>query len=137
MQILPVTRNSMATKKVSNLTHLLITIQVMVVRPGADDDYEEISTDLLSLRGHDRYRPKDYHMDYLQEDKHYFIVSPKGIYAVSSLASIDNSLASTTRSTPISSASRTHSALVSVICVEAWIGRSGQTSRISRTAPRS
>ena len=49
----------------------------MVVKPG-NDDYEEVSTDLLSMRGHERYRPKDYHMDYLAEDKHYFIVSPKG-----------------------------------------------------------
>ena len=113
MQILPVTRNSMATKKVSNLTHLLITIQVMVVKPGADDDYEEISTDLLSLRGHDRYRPKDYHMDYLQEDKHYFIVSPKGIYVVSSLASIDNSLA---RSQMLCSARSAMSTTVSTGC---------------------
>jgi hypothetical protein len=34
-----------------------------------DEDYTEVSTDLLSVRGFDNYRPADYHLEYLLEDQ--------------------------------------------------------------------
>ena len=42
--------------------------QLLIVEP-KDDDYTEISTDLLSVRGFETYRPCDYHLEYLLEDQ--------------------------------------------------------------------
>ena len=56
---------------------------------------------------------------------------------IAAICSSDSSRASTTRSMPSGSAPRMHSALVSVICVEACSGNSGQIARTSRAAPRS
>lgn len=42
-------------------------------------DYLEVSTDLLSIRGYENYKAKDFHMEFLFEDQHYFIVSPKDV----------------------------------------------------------
>ncbi len=35
--------------------------------------------DLLSIRGYEKYRAKDYHMECLVDDKNFFIVSPKDL----------------------------------------------------------
>ena len=43
------------------------------------DSYRLVCTDLLSIRGHEEHRPKDYQLECLVEDKHYFIMSPKDI----------------------------------------------------------
>ena len=51
--------------------------QLMVFDPA--DNYRLISTDLLSIRGHEEHKPKDYQLEYLYDDKHYFIMSPKDI----------------------------------------------------------
>jgi hypothetical protein len=52
--------------------------QVLVVEPQIDG-YQEVCSDLLSIRGHEKYQPKDYHLECLVEDKHFLIVSPKDI----------------------------------------------------------
>jgi len=51
--------------------------QLMVFDPS--DNYRLVSTDLLSIRGHEEHRPKDYQLECLVDDKHYFIMSPKDI----------------------------------------------------------
>ena len=51
--------------------------QLMVFDP--DDNYRLVSTDLLSIRGHEEHKPKDYNLEYLLDDKQYFILSPKDI----------------------------------------------------------
>eukprot|EP00092_Neocalanus_flemingeri_P033946 GFUD01036912.1.p1 GENE.GFUD01036912.1~~GFUD01036912.1.p1 ORF type:complete len:874 (+),score=241.55 GFUD01036912.1:57-2678(+) len=43
------------------------------------DSYRLVSTDLLSIRGHEEHKPKDYQLECLTDDKHYFIMSPKDI----------------------------------------------------------
>ena len=48
------------------------------------------------------------------------------------MSASDSSRASTTRRMPSAAATRMPSALVSDICVEAWMGQSGQMARISR-----
>ena len=52
--------------------------QVIVVEP-QPEGFQEICSDVLSIRGHERYKPKDYHLESLVEDKHFFIVSPRDI----------------------------------------------------------
>jgi len=52
--------------------------QLMVVEP-LDDDYNLVSTDLMSIRGHEEYRGKDYQLEYLLDDKFYYILSPKDV----------------------------------------------------------
>jgi len=44
-----------------------------------EDDYNLISTDLLSIRGHEEYSAKDYQLEFLVEDKFYYILSPKDV----------------------------------------------------------
>ena len=51
--------------------------QLMVFDPS--ENYRLVSTDLLSIRGHEEHKPKDYTLEYLFEDKQYFILSPKDI----------------------------------------------------------
>jgi len=41
--------------------------------------YSLIGTDSLSIRGHEEHTPKDYNLEYLVEEKQYFILSPKDI----------------------------------------------------------
>ena len=53
------------------------------------------------------------------------------------ISAIDNSLASTTRANPNSAATAIVSALVSDICVDAWISISGHTPRINLAKPKS
>ena len=53
--------------------------QVLVVEPQPGTGYQEVCSDVLSIRGFEKYRPKDYHLECLVEDQHYFIVSPKDI----------------------------------------------------------
>ncbi len=48
-----------------------------------------------------------------------------------------HSRASTTHWQPSSRANATPAALVTVICVEAWMGKSGESRRISRHSPTS
>jgi hypothetical protein len=50
---------------------------------------------------------------------------------------MEHSRASTTRLQPSSRANSIPAALVMVICVEAWIGKSGESRRISRQMPTS
>jgi len=52
--------------------------QLLIVEP-LDEDFSEISTDLLSVRGFENYSPFEYHLEYLLEDKYYFVVSPKDV----------------------------------------------------------
>jgi hypothetical protein len=42
--------------------------QLLIVEP-REDDYSDVSTDLLSVRGFESYRPADYHLEYLLEDQ--------------------------------------------------------------------
>ncbi len=42
--------------------------QLLIVEP-QDEDYTEVSTDLLSVRGFENYRACDYHLEYLLEDQ--------------------------------------------------------------------
>ena len=49
------------------------------MEPSGPTDYVEVCTDLLSIRGYEQYQPSDFHMEYLNEDQHYFIVSPKDV----------------------------------------------------------
>ena len=51
--------------------------QLMVFDPS--DGHRLVSTDLLSIRGHEEHKPKDYSLEYLLDDKQYFILSPKDI----------------------------------------------------------
>ena len=43
------------------------------------NDNRLISTDLLTIRGHEEHTPKDYNLEFLIEEKQYFILSPKDI----------------------------------------------------------
>ena len=52
--------------------------QVIVVEP-RPQGFNEVCSDVLSIRGHERYKAKDYHLESLVEDKHFFIVSPRDI----------------------------------------------------------
>lgn len=42
-----------------------------------DNDYTDICTDSLSLRGYEKYTVNDYHLDVLLEENRFFIVAPK------------------------------------------------------------
>lgn len=48
-----------------------------------DDDYIEVCTDCLTLRGYQEYNCNDYHLDVLIEENRFFIVSPKDIIIAS------------------------------------------------------
>ena len=51
--------------------------QLMVFDPL--QQFQLVSTDLLSVRGHEEHGPGQYQLEYLLEDKHYFIMSPKDV----------------------------------------------------------
>jgi hypothetical protein len=53
--------------------------QLTIIDP-LEDDYTEVSTDFLCLKDYDNYVASDLHLEYLIEDKHYFIVSPRDIF---------------------------------------------------------
>lgn len=47
------------------------------------NDYTEICIDTLSIKGYENYSHMEYHLDYLEEENQYFIVSPKDIVVAS------------------------------------------------------
>ena len=49
----------------------------LIVIEANDDDYNEISTDYLCFTDYQLHNVQDLHLEYLLEDKHYFIVSPQ------------------------------------------------------------
>lgn len=57
------------------------TPQLMIVKPIASFDYQELSSDILSPKGYQHYQPHDYHLEALTEDGYYmlYIVSPKDV----------------------------------------------------------
>ncbi|XP_072382622.1 vacuolar protein sorting-associated protein 41 homolog [Diabrotica undecimpunctata] len=48
-----------------------------------DNDYTDICTDSLSLRGYEEYSVNDYHLDVLLEENRFFIVAPKDVVVAS------------------------------------------------------
>ncbi|XP_078703981.1 vacuolar protein sorting-associated protein 41 homolog isoform X2 [Branchiostoma floridae x Branchiostoma belcheri] len=52
--------------------------QLRILEPHMDT-HEEISSDALSIRGFQEYRCNDYHLEYIEEDRQFFIVAPKDI----------------------------------------------------------
>ncbi|XP_074029511.1 vacuolar protein sorting-associated protein light [Leptinotarsa decemlineata] len=48
-----------------------------------DNDYSDICTDSLSLRGYQDYGVNDYHLDVLLEENRFFIVAPKDVVIAS------------------------------------------------------
>ncbi|XP_018576522.1 vacuolar protein sorting-associated protein 41 homolog isoform X2 [Anoplophora glabripennis] len=48
-----------------------------------DNDYTDICTDSLSLRGYEEYSVNDYHLDVLLEENRFFIVAPKDVVIAS------------------------------------------------------
>ncbi|CAH0548772.1 unnamed protein product [Brassicogethes aeneus] len=48
-----------------------------------DNDYTEICTDSLSLRGYEEYSANDYHLEVLSEENRFFIVAPKDVVIAS------------------------------------------------------
>ncbi|XP_019871833.1 vacuolar protein sorting-associated protein 41 homolog [Aethina tumida] len=48
-----------------------------------DNDYTDICTDSLSLRGYEEYSVNDYHLDVLVEENRFFIVAPKDVVIAS------------------------------------------------------
>jgi len=54
--------------------------QLMVLEKSeASNQLELVSTDLLSIRGHEEYTALDYQFEALVEEKHYFIMSPRDV----------------------------------------------------------
>jgi hypothetical protein len=51
--------------------------QLMVFDP--ELQFRLVSTDLLSVRGHEEHGPAEYRLEHLTEDRHYFIMSPKDV----------------------------------------------------------
>ncbi|XP_070565310.1 vacuolar protein sorting-associated protein 41 homolog [Ptychodera flava] len=52
--------------------------QLRIIDPKMDD-FEEISCDALSIRGFHEYRPNDYHLEHIEEENLFYIVSPKDV----------------------------------------------------------
>ncbi|KAJ8982241.1 hypothetical protein NQ317_013543 [Molorchus minor] len=48
-----------------------------------DNDYTDICTDSLSLRGYEEYSVNDYHLDVLLEENRFFIMAPKDVVIAS------------------------------------------------------
>lgn len=48
-----------------------------------DNDYVDICTDSLSLRGYEEYTVNDYHLEVLIEENRFFIVAPKDVVIAS------------------------------------------------------
>jgi vacuolar protein sorting-associated protein 41 len=57
--------------------------QLYVVEPKNGGDFEELSTDCLSMRGYQEYSCNDYHLDCLVEENRFFVVSPKDVVVAS------------------------------------------------------
>lgn len=57
--------------------------QLYVVEPKNGGDFEELSTDCLSMRGYQEYSCLDYHLDCLVEENRFFVVSPKDVVVAS------------------------------------------------------
>ncbi|XP_059477900.1 vacuolar protein sorting-associated protein 41 homolog [Neocloeon triangulifer] len=57
--------------------------QLYVVEPKDGGDFDELSTDCLSLRGYQQYTCNDYHLDCLIEESRFFIISPKDVVVAS------------------------------------------------------
>jgi len=54
--------------------------ELLIFEKGEDGkEYELVSTDVLSIKGHESYQPKDYQFEVLAEDKFYFIMSPRDV----------------------------------------------------------
>ena len=51
----------------------------MIVEP-FEDDYNVVSTDYLCFKDHEKHSVHDLHLEYLLQDKYYFIVSPNDIF---------------------------------------------------------
>lgn len=66
--------------KCTTIHVLNICIQPVYFR---DNDYTDICTDCLSLRGYEEYGVNDYHLDVLLEENRFFIVAPKDIVVAS------------------------------------------------------
>ena len=57
--------------------------QLIVIEPLDNDDFHEISTDYLCLKDYDKQGAdlmKNLSLEYLLEDQHYFIVSPRDMF---------------------------------------------------------
>lgn len=52
--------------------------QLKIIKPSADD-FTPVTSDALSLRGFQAYRPNDYHLEYLEDEGVFYIVSPKDV----------------------------------------------------------
>ncbi|XP_022090770.1 vacuolar protein sorting-associated protein 41 homolog [Acanthaster planci] len=52
--------------------------QLKIITP-LPEDYHVVSSDALSIRGFKEYRPSDYHLEYLEGEGVFYIVSPKDI----------------------------------------------------------
>ncbi|XP_006824071.2 vacuolar protein sorting-associated protein 41 homolog [Saccoglossus kowalevskii] len=52
--------------------------QLRILEPKMDD-YEELSCDALSIRGFQECRPNDYHLEHVESENLFYIVSPKDI----------------------------------------------------------
>lgn len=52
---------------------------VLCVLEYKSNDYEEICTDSLSIRGFQEYKVNHYNLEYILEENRYFIVAPKDI----------------------------------------------------------
>ncbi|XP_015836358.1 vacuolar protein sorting-associated protein 41 homolog isoform X2 [Tribolium castaneum] len=48
-----------------------------------DNDYSDVCTDSLSLRGYEEYTVNDYHLDVLIEENRFFIVAPRDVVIAS------------------------------------------------------
>ena len=55
--------------------------QLIVIEPLNHEDFNEISTDYLDVKNYNNdVNFRDFSLQYLLEDKHYFIVSPRDIF---------------------------------------------------------
>ncbi|XP_071478787.1 vacuolar protein sorting-associated protein 41 homolog [Diadema antillarum] len=52
--------------------------QLKIITP-SPDDYQLVTSDALSMRGFQAYRPNDYHLEYLEDEGVFYIVSPKDV----------------------------------------------------------
>merc|ERR1712012_957078 len=54
--------------------------QLIVIEPLENDEFHEISTDYLCLKDYDKQDINALQLEYLLEDQHYFIVSPRDMF---------------------------------------------------------
>ncbi|XP_055377491.1 vacuolar protein sorting-associated protein 41 homolog [Condylostylus longicornis] len=64
---------------------------ILCVVTYTSNDYERITTDSLSLRGYQKYKVNDYFLEYIKEEKRYYIVAPKDI-VVAILHDVDDKI---------------------------------------------